>query len=159
MERLFDEADRSDDPPISERVAVRQAGRAIRQWKIDESRRIPAPPPRRGLPYPWWSYPLATAAALLLATAVWWGNTTGPPLLDSVSQQWGLDPYANPLNSPENLQNVIVASQIATSFERGEVFVSTINRDDILSAAEDELLALSDIADGRLIFDMGEFIH
>jgi hypothetical protein len=60
--------------PVSEGVAVRQAMRVMRQWQIAHAQ---APPPEesvKDLRFPWWSYPLTTAAAVLIAFLVWWGN-------------------------------------------------------------------------------------
>src|SRR5215217_472803 len=51
--------------PVSEGVAVRRATRMMRQWQVDHAT---APPPEETineLRFPWWSYPLATAAAVL----------------------------------------------------------------------------------------------
>src|SRR5205823_5825643 len=56
--------------------AVRNVGRAIRQRLAQPSAREPAAA-RGSLPYPWWCYPTAAAAASILAFLVWWGNTSG----------------------------------------------------------------------------------
>lgn len=65
--------------PVSEGVAVRKVARVMRQWQID--RMTPKQPeePADQLRFPWWSYPVATAAAILLAFIVWWGAQDGPP--------------------------------------------------------------------------------
>ena len=81
---VVDEAMRRDDAvtplPVSEAVAVRQVARSFARWRAEIDARTPAPLPiRRGLRYPWWSYPLASAAAVLLGFLVWWGNGSGLP--------------------------------------------------------------------------------
>ncbi len=73
--------DRAEPAPIAPAVASRQASRLIVDWNV---RRLAAPKPApaaKGLPYPWWVYPVATAASILLAFLVWWGNHPdgGPP--------------------------------------------------------------------------------
>jgi hypothetical protein len=67
-------ADEATRLPVSENVAVRRVMRMMRQWQIDHAQ---APPPEATvseLRFPWWSYPLTTAAAVLIAFLVWWGN-------------------------------------------------------------------------------------
>lgn len=65
--------------PVAEHIAVRRATRMIRQWQLDRAQAPPPEPPLRELRFPWWSYPLTTAAAVLIAFLVWWGNQTGRP--------------------------------------------------------------------------------
>ena len=60
--------------PVSEGVAVRRVMRMMRQWQIDHAHAPPPQEPIRELRFPWWSYPLTTAAAVLIAFLVWWGN-------------------------------------------------------------------------------------
>ncbi len=65
------DADRS--AMSAENHAVRQAMRAMKQWQVDRLARQPliiAPPPKR---IPVWTYPVASAAALLIGTIAWWG--------------------------------------------------------------------------------------
>jgi hypothetical protein len=65
--------------PLAQPAAVRQAVRAMHQWQIDRFAR-PAEEKRRwGLRYPWWIYPSASAAAILIAWLVWWGNRPDVP--------------------------------------------------------------------------------
>jgi anti-sigma factor RsiW len=61
--------------PVSESVAVRRATRMLRQWQVDHVNGAAAEEePVKELRFPWWSYPLTTAAAVLIAFLVWWGN-------------------------------------------------------------------------------------
>jgi hypothetical protein len=60
-------------PPVSEAVASRQVSRAMKQWQVDRLTHQPAPVERSGLRYPWWTYPAASAAAIVLAIIVGWG--------------------------------------------------------------------------------------
>jgi hypothetical protein len=53
---------------------VRRVVRAMRQWQAGRVAR-PAPAPAKpGLLYPWWAYPLAAAASIVIAFLVWWGH-------------------------------------------------------------------------------------
>jgi|SRR5687768_5551622 hypothetical protein len=65
--------------PVSEGVAVRRVMRMMRQWQIDHAQAPPPEEPLRELRFPWWSYPLTTAAAVLIAFLVWWGNRPDQP--------------------------------------------------------------------------------
>lgn len=60
--------------PTPETVAVRQASRLVRQWATERLARPPAKPQPKGLPLPWWCYPVASAASVLIGFLVWWGN-------------------------------------------------------------------------------------
>jgi anti-sigma factor RsiW len=66
-------------PPLSEAAAVRQVSRAMRQWQIDHFSQKQDISPKRGLRYPWWLYPLASAAAIVLAVMIWWGMKSDAP--------------------------------------------------------------------------------
>jgi len=65
--------------PVSEGVAVRKVGRVMRQWQTDRMAPHEPEEPADQLRFPWWSYPLTTAAAILIAFLVWWGQQDGPP--------------------------------------------------------------------------------
>jgi hypothetical protein len=65
--------------PVSEGVAVRRVMRMMRQWQIDHAQAPPPEEPLSELRFPWWSYPLTTAAAVLIAFLVWWGNRPDQP--------------------------------------------------------------------------------
>ena len=75
------EVDRFTPLPVPRPVALRRMSRVVRQWQVARLTKAhdEADEPRRGLRYPWWTYPLATAAAVLLAFLVWWGNKSGVP--------------------------------------------------------------------------------
>jgi anti-sigma factor RsiW len=67
--------DRSARLPVPEAVAVRRVVRSMRQW---HERRLATPPAAETKPalrYPWWAYPLAAAASVVIAFLVWWGNS------------------------------------------------------------------------------------
>ncbi|HEV2296773.1 MAG TPA: hypothetical protein VGR35_23225 [Tepidisphaeraceae bacterium] len=72
-------ADASARLPVSENVAVRRATRMIWQWQLEKAHAAPVEQPLRELRFPWWSYPLTTAAALLIAFLVWWGHRSESP--------------------------------------------------------------------------------
>jgi hypothetical protein len=68
--------DGTEPPPVAAAVATRDVTRAVERWRIAEALRRPRlEPSRAGLRYPWWAYPMATAAAVLIAFLAWWGNT------------------------------------------------------------------------------------
>ena len=75
--------DRSVRLAVSEGAAVRRVGRAMRQWQVRRAAGAPAPVgAAAGLRYPWWAYPLAAAASVVIAFLVWWGNTDRPVAAD-----------------------------------------------------------------------------
>ena len=73
--------DRSTRLPASQAAAVRRVGRSMRQWHARHLAEAPARPaaPVQGLRYPWWAYPLAAAASVVIAFLVWWGNVDRDP--------------------------------------------------------------------------------
>ena len=83
MDQSLTRLDERSELPIAESASVRRVARSIEQWKLDRLRRQPeVQPSTGGLRYPWWTYPSAAAAAVLVAFLVWWGNTDqlGPPM-------------------------------------------------------------------------------
>ena len=66
--------DRSTRPSVPEPVAVARVARAMRQWHADRLVRPAARDPKPAPRYPWWTYPLAAAASVVIAFVVWWGN-------------------------------------------------------------------------------------
>jgi hypothetical protein len=63
-------------PLASESVVTRRIGAAMRQ-KLAEQVAKPqpaAPAPQRRTRYPWWAYPTASAAAVLIAMVSYWGH-------------------------------------------------------------------------------------
>lgn len=66
----LDRGDRQTRLPVGEGVAVRRVTRSMHQWLA--RRHAPAAEPkRRGLLLPWWCYPTAAAAAVIVAFLVW----------------------------------------------------------------------------------------
>lgn len=74
--------DRSQPLPLSRQAAVRGVRRCLNLQQLvpalHESSTA-AGTTQKSLRYPWWSYPLATAAAIVLAFLVWWGNSSYAP--------------------------------------------------------------------------------
>jgi anti-sigma-K factor RskA len=56
--------------PVNEGVAVRRASRAIGAWLTARTVSV-MPPVKKGWPFPWWSYPVAAAACLIVGFLVW----------------------------------------------------------------------------------------
>ena len=72
--------DRVERLPAPQGPGVRRVVRAMQQWQAGRLAAEPAPEPVKTLRYPWWAYPLAAAASVVIAFVVWWGNTDGPQL-------------------------------------------------------------------------------
>ena len=76
---VFDAAmpalDRATRLPAPESVAVRRVVRAMNHWHAARVANPPKAPPVPALRYPWWAYPMAAAASVVIAFLVWWGNT------------------------------------------------------------------------------------
>ena len=65
-------ADKRERMPISSNIASRRVGRAVQSW---HARRLSMPASQRegrGLRLPWWAYPLASSAAVVLVIVSWW---------------------------------------------------------------------------------------
>ena len=73
--------------PVNEGVAVRRVMRMMRQWQLDHATAPPPEEPIRELRFPWWSYPMTTAAAVLIAFLVWWGHRPDQPERRQASYQ------------------------------------------------------------------------
>jgi anti-sigma factor RsiW len=59
--------------PLASESAARSFGRRAREWHLARAAaEAPSSAPARRLAYPWWAYPLASAAAVVLALTVWW---------------------------------------------------------------------------------------
>lgn len=67
--------DRATRLPAPESVAVRRVVRDMGQWQARRVANPPKAPPAPTLRYPWWAYPMAAAASVVIAFLVWWGNT------------------------------------------------------------------------------------
>ncbi|MEA2708349.1 MAG: hypothetical protein QOF78_950 [Phycisphaerales bacterium] len=66
----IEHADSRTRLPASEGVVVRRVSRAIGSWLANRGA-APAAPVKKGWPLPWWSYPTAVAASLLVGFLVW----------------------------------------------------------------------------------------
>ncbi len=76
------------------------------------------------LAFPWWCYPLATAAAVVFALVVWWGNShEAPPPATAANVAVGV--------SPSYLQDV---AELQASFG-----IDVPSEDSQVAAADDEL--------------------
>ena len=60
------------EPLRSADFSVRQVSRAMRQWQVERLVR-PAPQSAKRRRMPVWSYPVATAAMVLIGLCCWWG--------------------------------------------------------------------------------------
>ena len=69
VEALLAELDRRERLAVQEGVAVRRVSRAMAQWAID--RAVMPAAKKRNLAPPWWAYPSAVAAAIVVAFLVW----------------------------------------------------------------------------------------
>ena len=63
-------ADNSARLPVSEGVAVRRVSRAMSSWLVGRNA-APIQIVRKNAPLPWWSYPSAIAASLIIGFLVW----------------------------------------------------------------------------------------
>jgi anti-sigma factor RsiW len=63
-------ADNGSRLPVSEGVAVRRVSRAISSWIVGRNA-APLQIARKTAPLPWWSYPSAIAASLIVGFLVW----------------------------------------------------------------------------------------
>lgn len=143
-------------------TAARRVGLAARSWHAARMARQPvengATPERRQLRFPWWCYPLASAAAVALAAVSWWGFQpdhgpgrhydpfSGPYVLDDESS--GLSRTVEDGGSEE----AITRTWENYAIVRGDV------ADTKLAEAEDELFAMASPAerDGSAIFQVSE---
>ena len=116
--------------PVSEGVAVRQAMRVMRHWQIAHAQ---APPPEESvkeLRFPWWSYPLTTAAAVLIAFLVWWGargDRFEPP-----RPNYNNDVVQNGPIDYDGWQSDLVASELRDSFD--------VSDDELMRMADNDQL-------------------
>ena len=105
--------DRATRLSVPESTGVRRVASAMRRWQAEREARPPVQRPRPELRYPWWAYPAAAAASVVIAFLVWWGNSDrpvrvvyhppaidtvydGPPLprydAEDVAAWWGINP-------------------------------------------------------------------
>ena len=137
--------------PVAETVALRQVSRMMAHWQAERlAERARATAARRGLRYPWWVYPLASAAAILVAFLGWWGNTDTPPEIQEPFEMVAFgEPEDNvaPLGPLEAQQ---VAEHLDQSFDITHAVLWDFSHSPDLYDAERHLLALSDGDDDEL---------
>jgi hypothetical protein len=107
-------ADEATRLPVSENVAVRRVMRMMRQWQIDHAHAPPPEEPVKELRFPWWSYPLSTAAAVLIAFLVWWGNRPEPAPRRQVTFQQEAPAGPSDING---MQQEIAGQMLLDSFD------------------------------------------
>ena len=86
-------ADAARPLPGSEAAGVRHVGRMIRNWQALRLTRAAGADDRhapRALRFPYWSYPLAAAAAVTLAFAAWYVNLPEPGKMDAADGTGGM---------------------------------------------------------------------
>ncbi len=107
-------ADAGTRMPVNEGVAIRRVMRMMRQWQIDHAHAPPPQEPIRELRFPWWSYPLTTAAAVVIAFLVWWGNRPDRPERSQASYQ-----QEQPLGPSDlhGIQQEIAGEMLLDSFD------------------------------------------
>jgi hypothetical protein len=117
--------DRSGRLPVPESVAVRRVGREMRQWharRLAAAARPAALAPM--LRYPWWAYPVAAAASIVLAFLVWWGNTdrhvTGPDGSRVVIRSYSAPPADYSPDADPAIANYVSFELLAESLRLGE---------------------------------------
>lgn len=159
-------------PPVPDVVAIRQATRLLKQWqeKQWEAIRQQYVPPGepKSLRFAWWSYPLATAAAIAVALLVWWtnlDNLQAPPYYAGGSRSWGMGGFMGlGLNSFEtdvveepSPTDDLWGQNLEDSFDVTDEMLDEALMDDPLSRAEQELLAIwdrrSDFPDAWFVSD------
>ena len=74
--RAIDEVQRL---PVSDAVAVRSAARAMQQWSVDRLRNR-VEPEKKVTGIPWWIYPSAAAAVLIIGFLIWSGRQEVPSM-------------------------------------------------------------------------------
>jgi len=113
--RAIDEAQRL---PVSTAVAARSAARIMQQWSVDRLRnRVTAEKKVTGVP--WWIYPSAAAAVLIVGFLIWSGRQEVPsmpslnPTPDSVATAESAPVDGQPTTDPEDL----LAAQLSAAIE------------------------------------------
>src|SRR5688572_16443860 len=97
--------------PAGEGVAVRRVSRAINTWLVTRSAAT-MPPVKKGLPLPWWVYPTAAAASLVVGFLVWSSRQEVRPLDPSPEAQAGINQLAA---EQEELAEWLTTSLAATT--------------------------------------------
>src|SRR5215210_6560424 len=85
--------DRATRLPAPESVGVSRIVRLIEQWQARRLARPREADPRRTLRFPWWAYPMAASASVVIAFLVWWGNSDRGPRPVDFARRGGEVPY------------------------------------------------------------------
>lgn len=155
---VLETLDAEDPPTLTDVAAQRQARRLVHQWSVQRLSR-PAAPAASGLRYPWWSYPLASAAAILLAFLVWWGNT------DSGTYQSGIAKSAVAAREPQvifpseeesavlPIEREELVENLRRSLDNSNDYLREIRRSSKLYTVEHEIAVISELTGaGPLVF-------
>jgi hypothetical protein len=152
--------DRVERAPVSEANATRDVARAIERWRVAEALRHPIAEESAagGLRYPWWTYPMATAAAVLIAFLAWWGNTAsvphgemeGNPALVSGPSLGGSENWAP--GAPEGYFRPWRGMRGGRMARAMETWQPLVPEEPHLAQAEEQLAALSDAPDANMLF-------
>jgi len=150
--------------PMKQETALRHVSRMMNRWQVEKLARAPAPAPKKGLRYPWWTYPLATAASVLLAFLVYWGNNDqlpgsprgeyviNDPVNEPTTPLFSGDAGESPVTF-EDLQDGELADQLVRSFDTSAVLLDAPGGATNLATVERELLALAIASDDLFGFD------
>jgi hypothetical protein len=78
--------DASERLPVGEGAVVSNVSRMMRQWQVERLVKQPQPvTEKERLQFPWWSYPMAAAACVLVALLVWVNKP--PPVGDRYAER------------------------------------------------------------------------
>ena len=97
-------ADAQQRLPVNEGVAVRRVSRSINAWLA--ARTVAAMPPvKKPWPMPWWSYPAAAAACLIVGFLVWSSRQeVGPMPAPEMVKSHFEDVHADNVELADNLE-------------------------------------------------------
>lgn len=135
-------ADGRERVALSAATASRRVGLAVRSW---HARRLAQPPAKRAsqrwMRLPRWAYPLAGAAALVVAGVWLWGVLLG----DGPTGDFAAQPIAIPfrLQSPDDIPTTNLAA-VPEPFDLATALGD--EQDDTLDEVEDEMYALTNAA-------------
>lgn len=135
--------DRLTRLPVKRDAALRQVNRLMARWNVERLAKVPVPVPVKGLIFPWWSYPLATAASVMLAFLVFWGNRD-----DSITVRFRDDPVLafgpdNPFEQTDESDAMELADQLVLSFDGTDPLLGNAGSTILLADAEDQFAALA----------------
>lgn len=155
VEQEFISADASVSAASTDAV-IRSTLRAMRQWRATGISRTPiTPEPQTSLPMPWWCYPLAAAASILLALAAWVASIEpemGSRTLAGASRStypiqpadW-IDNSASSLPAEREAYATVHAGEITAAFEDTDRLLFEFTNDP-LSVAQQEMQQLQEIS-------------